>query len=322
MKIIRNLSFLFLAALTLVMGCAEADKVYDEVIEGTTRGAILRTNELISNELPIGVADAGFAVELEVQDVESGDLLDNLDVYIGFRDNTVEDGDPDLDVPQALFGNIPASEFAIGEFGLPRTTFEVSLDEMLSFTGVDEADLFGGDQFEVRFVLNLTDGRSFSNDDNSGTLTGSFFSSPFLYTPTVICPVTEEQFVGDYLLVTAPDSPVGGTPVWNEQVVTLSIGETSTQRVFSAVYLEDLGIGNGASEFVFDLICGGVSVPSGQASGLQCSAGITLGPPVGGEAPGTYDPADDSSFTIVFAEDESNDCGAGTPNITATLTKQ
>ena len=36
---------------------------------------------------------------------------------------------------------------------------------------------------------------------------------------------------------------------------------------------------------------------------------------------GTYDITDDSSFTIVFAEDESGDCGGSATNATATLTK-
>lgn len=321
MRLIRKFILVILAPLALLTACQDGETVFDEIVDNEERGAVLRTVNLISNELPIGVADAGFAAELEVQDQEDGDLLESLDVYVGYRDNTVEEGGTDLSVPESLWGNIPGSEFSTGEFGFPRTTVNIPLSEMLAFTGVNEADLFGGDQFTIRFELKLTDGRSFSNDDNTGTLTGSFFSSPFLYTPTVICPVGEDEFVGEYLLVTAPDSPVGGVPVWNEQTVTLSIGETSTQRVFEAVYLENLGIGNGPSEFVFELICGGVTVPSGQGSGLQCSAGITFGPPVGGTAPGTYTQGDDSSFTIVFAEDESNDCGAGTPNVTATLTK-
>lgn len=299
--------------------CEDGDKVFDQVVEGEQRGAILRTVNLISNELPIGVATAGFAAELEVQDQEDGDLLESLDVYVGFRDNTVPDGGTDLDVAEALFSNIPASEFTIGEFGFPRTTVEIGLDEMLAFTGVTEAELFGGDQFTIRFELKLTDGRTFSNDDNSGTLTGSFFRSPFLYTPTVVCPVGADQFVGTYV-ITDVTGGVFGT-VWGDgTVVELSVGETSTQRQFAAVYLPQFGIGNGPANFAFDLVCGGVNVPGTQGTGLACSTLITLGPPVDA-AVGTYDPADDSSFTITFREDETDDCGGGA-DVTVQLTKQ
>ncbi len=315
----RRLLIVLLAPLALITSCEDGDKVFDQIIENEQRGAILRTVNLISNELPIGVADASFSAELEVQDQENGGLLESLDVFVGFRDNTVDAGAPDLDVPEALWGNIPASAFEIGEFGLPRTTVSVPLTELLSFTGVNEADLFGGDQFTIRFELKLTDGRSFSNDDNTGTLTGSFFSSPFLYTPTVICPVGDEQFVGTYVINDVTGGVFG--TIWGDgTVVELSIGETSTQRVFEAVYLPQFAIGNGPAAFAFDLICEGVVVPAGQGSGLQCSGGITLGPPVAADN-GTYDPFDDSSFTITFREDEADDCGGGV-DATVRLTRQ
>ena len=53
---------------------------------------------------------------------------------------------------------------------------------------IDNSDVDGSDQFTIRFELVLTDGRRYSFADNTGTLTGSFFSSPFLYTATVVCP--------------------------------------------------------------------------------------------------------------------------------------
>lgn len=312
---------MILAPLALLTACEDGGQVFDQIVDAEQRGAILRTVSLISNELPIGVSGSGFAAELEVQDEQNGGLLESLDVYVGFRDNTVPDGGTDLDVAEALFGNVPASAFTIGEFGLPRTTVEIGLDEMLAFTGITEADLFGGDQFTIRFELNLTDGRSFSNDDNSGTLTGSFFNSPFLYTPTVVCPVGADQFVGTYV-VTQVVPGIFSSNTWGDgTVLELSVGATSTQRVFSAVYLPDFGIGNGPQPFAFDLVCGGVNVPGGQGSGLTCgNGGITFGPPVAA-AIGTYTPGDDSSFTITFRDDEIDDCGGGV-DATVLLTKQ
>jgi hypothetical protein len=318
MKKVYKLGLFAIASLALLFGCKDGDTVFDQIVANETRGAALRTVELISNELPIGVADAGFSALLEVQDQENGQLAEFVEVYIGFRDNTVEEGAPDLSVPEALYETVSAETFETGEFGYPRFTYDVTLAELLTFTGTAEDAIFGGDQFEIRFELVLTTGQRFSFEDNTGTLTGSFFSSPFLYTPTVVCPVLEEEFVGEYLLV-SPTSPAGGVPVWEEQVVTLSIGETSTQRVFSAIYLEALGIGNGANSFTFDLVCETVTVPAGQASGLQCTDVILFGPAADGSL-GSYVQGDDSSITIVFAEDQSSGCGG--PWIqTATLTK-
>lgn len=319
-KMYRNILGIMSAGLVLFLGaCEDSDKVFDQVQADVTRGAVLRTVNLISNELPIGVADAGFSVELEVQDQANGSNVNSIEIYIGFSDNTVPDGTPDFDVAESLFGTIASSEFTVGEFGLPRTAFAITLTEMLSFTGVNESDLFGGDQFNVRFELVLNDGRRFTNTDNSGTLTGSFFSSPFLYTPTVVCPVGDDQFVGDYVVNQVVPGIFASNTWGNGTTVTLAIGETSTQRVFEAVYLPDFGIGNGPRAFAFDLVCESVNPIAGQASGLQCASGITLGPPVAA-APGTYDPFDDSVFNIVLRDDESDDCGGGV-DAEVTLTK-
>ncbi|MHA7832696.1 MAG: hypothetical protein ACX93O_16485 [Flagellimonas sp.] len=317
----KHITILFAGAALLATSCDEGDAVIDQVTAETSRGAVLRTTSLISNELPIGDDSAGFSVELEIQDKEDGALVDQVDVYVGFRDNT-EDVGPGTDVDESLYGTIPSSEFTTGSFGLPRFSYSISLAEMLTFVNRTDMDITGGDQFTIRFELILTDGRRFSFDDNTGTLTGSFFSSPFLYTPTVICPVGADQFVGEYSLTVTPDSPLGGVPLWNDQTVTLSVGETSTQRVFEATYIEAAAIGNGPEAFAFEMICGETIALAGQGTGLACSGvDITLGPVGDDVDKGTYDTADDSVITIVFVENEGSACGGGPVVMTATLTK-
>lgn len=310
-KYLNYISRTILAGTVLFFAsCEDGDQVFDQIQSNVERGAVLRTVDLTSNELPIGKADARFAATLEAQTQEEGDNVSQIEVYVGFRDNTVEEGAEDKDVAEALFSTIPSSEFYTGEFGYPRVDVSVALSEMLNFTGVAEEDLFGGDQFEVRFELVLDDGRRFSFADNSGTLTGSFFSSPFLYTPTVVCPVESDMFVGQYMIEQVTPGIFASNTWGDGTIVELSIGETSTQRVFSAVYLPDFGIGNGPREFKFDLVCETVLVPGGQASGLQCSGGILFGPPQDNPV-GLYDKDDDTTFTIVFRDDETDDCGGG-----------
>ncbi|WGK63605.1 hypothetical protein [Croceiramulus getboli] len=180
----------FALVLAGFIACESDDKTVDLVTSETQRGAILRQVSLLSNELPLGNpdGDAEFRVILEEQDYQDGDLLDQVEVYVGFRDNTVADGAMDMDVAEALFTTLSPADFFEGPFGLPRTEFVLTYDELLSFTGVSGDNLDGGDQFTVRFELVLTDGRRYSNDTNSNTITGSFLASPFLYTPSIICP--------------------------------------------------------------------------------------------------------------------------------------
>lgn len=183
----KNIGKAFAVLLVVFTACEDGNEVFDQIVDAEQRGAILRTISVVSDELPIGAADSFFGVDLEVQDQQNGGLLSALEVYIAFTDNTVDGGD-DKSRSEVLAESIPPSDFTTGEFGLPRTSYEITLPEMLSALGLPGSDVDGSDVFSIRFELVLTDGRTFSNDDNSGTITGSYFSSPFLYSATVVCP--------------------------------------------------------------------------------------------------------------------------------------
>lgn len=193
MKKLNDIVLLGLVILTtcIISSCEEGDLPFDEIVQNETRGAILRTISINENEVLYDVANStvlggGFSVVLEEQDQEGGELLSSVEVFFGFRDNTEESGTGN-DRDEVLVTTIPASAFSIGEFGLPRTTYSVNVAEIQSVLNITDTEIFGGDQFTVRFELVLTDGRRYSFEDNSGTLTGSFFSSPFLYTANVVC---------------------------------------------------------------------------------------------------------------------------------------
>ncbi|NJB72756.1 hypothetical protein GGR42_003247 [Saonia flava] len=192
-------SYLIIPVMLLLAStsCDEGDAIVDDVVDNTTRGAILRTVNVVSNELPIGEADGFFGVDLEVQDSENGALVQSIDVFANFQDNTPDNG-VGATTPESFVENIASSTFTIGEFDLPRFTYQITLPELLAITGVSESDIDGGDEFRVRFELVLSDGRRFSFADNSGTLTGSFFSSPFLYGATIVCPPSPPA-AGDWI---------------------------------------------------------------------------------------------------------------------------
>lgn len=189
----KNINFKYGLLLVGMVGllftaCEESDKIVDDIVASEARGAVLRTVNLISDEIPIGQGDANFAVELEIQDQENGNLVQSVEVWVSFTDTTVEEDETDFSTDEMLAETLDASTFATGEFGLPRFSYSLTLSEMLAIVPISDSVINGSDEFNIRFELVLTDGRRFSVDDNNGNITGSFFNSPFLYTATVTCP--------------------------------------------------------------------------------------------------------------------------------------
>ncbi|MDF0708959.1 hypothetical protein [Flagellimonas okinawensis] len=226
MKIIHKsllATALALAGLTF-NSCEDGDKVVDDIFDNTTSGIVLRTVNVESDELPIGQSDSYFGVELEMQDEEDGALVESLEVYVSFNDNTVEEGETDLSAAEVMVTSIPSSEFTIGEYGFPRYSYSITLPEMATALGIDEStDVDGGDTFYVRFEAVLVDGRRFSNGDNTDTSTGSFFASPFLYISTVVCPEVP-PVAGDWT-IEMQDSWGDG---WNGATIVVDIDGTET----------------------------------------------------------------------------------------------
>ena len=180
-----------LAVTTLMfIACEDGETTFDEIVENEQRGAVLRTVSTQESEVLYDVATStvlggNFTVTLEAQDQEDGALLSSVDVFIGFEDET--EGGTDNDQDEVMLETIPGSAFSPGPFGLPRTDYTVSAETLQSTLGLTGDQISGGDRFTVRFELVLTDGRRFSLAQNSGVITGAFFSSPFRYNVNVVC---------------------------------------------------------------------------------------------------------------------------------------
>jgi len=204
----KKLKYILLALpFAITLNSCDSDEQVDQLIDNVERGAILRTVQIISNEFPFDAPDTAlFSVELEEQDQEDGALLESVDFFVTFSDGSDVEGDTSAGiVDQEVFvRSVAASEFTTGPNGLPRFTYTATLTELLALVNLTAADIFGGDTFRTRAQLNLTDGRSFTNDGadnidvNGNIANGSFFQSPFFYVTPVVCPIGEEEFVGDY----------------------------------------------------------------------------------------------------------------------------
>lgn len=192
MKNIKLLYGLILASFFILASCEDGDNVFDEIVDQETRGSVLRTIEVTENTIEYDVptstlTSGGFSATVEVQDQENGGLLSALEVYIGYNDNTSDKGNSTIGDDEVLIKTFSPDEGTIGEFGLPRFTYTTTAAEMQSALGLGPDEIFGGDAFTIRFEIVRTDGARYSAADNSGTLTGSYFSSPFEYTSTLVC---------------------------------------------------------------------------------------------------------------------------------------
>lgn len=141
------------------------------------------------------------------------------------------------------------------------------------------------------------------------------------------CPIPATSFVGDYNLIqVTPIHPENSVLTFENQVVSLSIGADENNRVFSALFLEGLGIANQTPMNVsFTLDCSNgdsVVVDNDLDTVLTCSQidNITMGP---APSAGTFDEDDDSSFTLILYEYVNNGgCAVPAPLVTEfTLTK-
>ena len=75
-------------------------------------------------------------------------------------------------------------------------TISVTLGETLTALGLG-TNYDVGDVFVIRLSLKLTDGREFSASSSSGSLQGSYFASPFLYSSPILCTPKPGDYVID-----------------------------------------------------------------------------------------------------------------------------
>ncbi len=189
--------FLLALSTTFFISCESDDKVIDEVLSDFTSGAVLRTRNEQGSPYNAFVPGSVFTVTVEQQDETFGANLASIDLFIAFNDN--QDDPVDSSVSEQLLASYAPGDLTTNSRGYPELTFTTTLQESATAVGIGTG-YSGGDEFTYRFVVNLTDGRSFTNTDaNNGILGGSFFRSPYLYTVTVAC-IPTGPVPGDYTL--------------------------------------------------------------------------------------------------------------------------
>ncbi len=122
-----------------------------------------------------------------------------------------------------------------------------------------------------------------------------------------VCPIPEDFLVGDYMLTNVTQSlgPSNSTDNFAEEVVTLSIGDSPTQRVFTTTPLVGYGP---PTKFAINLVCGQFIFQKTDIS-VKCTNGIFYGPAPNDQNT-TYDKENEqTTYVINYNEDLTNDCG-------------
>lgn len=180
----------YIAVSALVLGFVACDddepNVTDVVQETVETGAVLRTIDF-TDELLLDITPEQFVLTIEEQDELEGGLLQEVNVFVTFTDNSDIAGDTSgFTTTEVQIDNIPASEFSPGPFGLPRITVTYPVAEILAAVGGTSTDqIYVDDTFLFREELVLTDGRIFSVVNAGGIITAGFFNSPFQHLQTV-----------------------------------------------------------------------------------------------------------------------------------------
>jgi hypothetical protein len=132
----------------------------------------------------------------------------------------------------------------------------------------------------------------------------------------VNCSLVPDSFIGDYTLTTL-QTGIFGSVVFLNGTVTIVQGNEPTERVMSVSPYPEFGV-FAPIDFTFSLVCGDVIVPTGQVTGVGCGGSTTIGP---ADTTGSFDLGDDSSFNIIFTDDEGGNCEAAGYIAEITLTK-
>lgn len=240
----------------LLVSCDEDKTTVDSVFSDVQRGAILRTVSTPSANFNFFDPTSVFSVNMEVEDHNEGALLDKVDILVGFVDNTPDSNN--FSVAESPFETLTASDFSTNSSGLPETNLTIPLSEALAHVGRVDGEYNGGDLFTVRLILTLTDGRTFTNTNSAGTVTGgSFFRSPFVYRPALTCPseldVEFNWVATDFFFQGTPLGNLGSPSGTDSFVRTSPTSYTYASGLFDFGYYcvvydgEAPGCGSGAS---------------------------------------------------------------------------
>ena len=192
---------LILSSFALVLSCQEDETTLRYITDNTVNGAWLRITNVNGSVLDVNDSNSTLTIELEYQDSEKAPLLDKVEFSIIFKDKNTGNGDSSATVK---LGSLSKTDFQTSKWGLPIAEYSLKLGDALNLLGMKVGDMKGSDVLTLSWELFLTDGRTYKTEDANGNVSavGAYYSSPYKYTPSFKCGLTnvDPLFIGDYVV--------------------------------------------------------------------------------------------------------------------------
>ena len=215
--------FISITLIALVVSCSKeyssdeyggyemmTDYMLSEYEQGSALRQISQTGEFQAATPGTSIVNWTF----EPHDPEMGALTQNVEMFISFNGGS-----------ETLYQTIDRSAMTDGPVGLPRFDVSLSLNAALGAVGV--SSFSGNDVVTVRFQLNLTNGKSYSRSSVTGSMTGSYFRSPFQYPLIIGCrfDANNTGSVAGIYTINGQDSYGDG---WNGATVEFTVDGVTT----------------------------------------------------------------------------------------------
>lgn len=315
-----------------LVGDPELPIPLDETLANT--GAFLRVLSVESSGFDVAdLATASYSFTGELQDVNNGADVDRVEFYVSYvsADRATTIAEPASPITSVNSGSFTTREAS----GLPSTSFTIALNDILSYLSLPLANLNLGDNFEIRWVLVMKDGKEYTNTDASPAVTGGFYLSPYFARASVVQGISTTIFVGDYQLTqNGPGSVLfGQSTVFGPDPITLEVDPSNTLngRIARDVcYLPAFGCFNSDIPFTFfrkqdfnafTAADNWVSFPGNVDPSVGCGIGLIFGA-VQDEAKSNFDVNDDSTFDFTINDNRNADCGGNPTEVNFGAVKQ
>lgn len=312
----KILSGLLLVTMVLFYGC-DTEQDFSPIItfEKAGKGAYPRLVNISAGEFDLNDLTQGIDYTVEFVTLNQGANVTEYRVELTFTDVNLDNGDMSTDA--VVFLTAGQGEFSTNEDGYKQYAVSLGLDDIATALGITVDNIKANDYVTFESFITLDDGSVFSADNSTPTVnTSGGFSALFSRNFSITCPVPDDRFVGEYQMTYVEGSEPAGAfgPAFGATppTVTLSlVSGSSTQRSFDAVYLPDLGIGNGPMTVTVNLLCDIVMAESDMGSGLGCGGTIRFGPT---DDPSSFDFDDDSELIVNLTEaTDAGGCGGLNP---------